>query len=77
MSHALLRQLFAAESGCETDGFKRLQAALTVVCALGTAASSPNPHASRLGFFLQSLLAEGAIHRTRIHCYLVDPVSDL
>ena len=45
----LLRQLFdVAGGGPETDAFKHIRAAFTVLRSLGTAATVSNPHSSRM-----------------------------
>ncbi|ELU07103.1 hypothetical protein CAPTEDRAFT_96159 [Capitella teleta] len=73
-SHVLLRTLFGdAGGGCQTDSFKYLSAALTVIQAFGSAATANNPDSSRLGYFFENVISEGAIYRTKIHCYLSDP----
>lgn len=48
-SMVLLRRLFdVAGGGPETDAFKHLAAAFTVLRALGTAATPANTHSSRI-----------------------------
>ena len=61
----LLRQLFdVAGGGPETDAFKHIRAAFTVLRSLGTAATVSNAHSSRMvsvvlsGTYLQISLKE-------------------
>jgi hypothetical protein len=44
----LLRQLFAIAGGGETDAFKHLAAAFTVLRSLGSAKTSTNSESSRI-----------------------------
>ncbi|CAH1155682.1 unnamed protein product [Phaedon cochleariae] len=75
-SHAsmlLLRQLFAvAGGGPETDAFKHLAAAFTVLRSLGSAKTQKNSEASRIGQFIEVQVTDGALYRTKIHCYFLD-----
>lgn len=75
-SHAsmlLLRQLFAvAGGGPETDAFKHLAAAFTVLRSLGSAKTATNSESSRIGQFIEVQVTDGALYRTKIHCYFLD-----
>ncbi|XP_037301491.1 LOW QUALITY PROTEIN: unconventional myosin-IXb, partial [Manduca sexta] len=72
-SMVLLRRLFdVAGGGPETDAFKHLAAAFTVLRALGTAATPANSHSSRIGHFIEVQVTDGALYRTKIHCYFLD-----
>ncbi|KAJ8935958.1 hypothetical protein NQ318_015793 [Aromia moschata] len=75
-SHAsmlLLRQLFAvAGGGPETDAFKHLAAAFTVLRSLGSAKTMTNSESSRIGQFIEVQVTDGALYRTKIHCYFLD-----
>ncbi|XP_022128945.2 unconventional myosin-IXAa isoform X1 [Pieris rapae] len=72
-SMVLLRRLFdAAGGGPETDAFKHLAAAFTVLRALGTAATRANAHSTRIGHFIEVQVTDGALYRTKIHCYFLD-----
>lgn len=95
-SMVLLRRLFdVAGGGPETDAFKHLAAAFTVLRALGTAATPANTHSSRIvsaacrtlallaraaltpvlcpqGHFIEVQVTDGALYRTKIHCYFLD-----
>ncbi|KAL4708682.1 hypothetical protein ACJJTC_010627 [Scirpophaga incertulas] len=72
-SMVLLRRLFdVAGGGPETDAFKHLAAAFTVLRALGTAATAANSHSSRVGHFIEVQVTDGALYRTKIHCYFLD-----
>ncbi|XP_060802579.1 unconventional myosin-IXAa [Amyelois transitella] len=72
-SMVLLRRLFdVAGGGPETDAFKHLAAAFTVLRSLGTAATSANSHSSRIGHFIEVQVTDGALYRTKIHCYFLD-----
>lgn len=69
----LLRRLFdVAGGGPETDAFKHLAAAFTVLRSLGTAATRANSHSSRIGHFIEVQVTDGALYRTKIHCYFLD-----
>lgn len=73
----LLRQLFAvAGGGAETDAFKHLSAAFTVLRSLGSAKTTTNSESSRIGQFIEVQVTDGALYRTKIHCYFLDQVSD-
>ncbi|XP_058819970.1 myosin-I heavy chain isoform X2 [Topomyia yanbarensis] len=72
-SMLLLRQLFAvAGGGPETDAFKHLAAAFTVLRSLGSAKTSTNSESSRIGQFIEVQVTDGALYRTKIHCYFLD-----
>ncbi|XP_049874409.1 unconventional myosin-IXb [Pectinophora gossypiella] len=72
-SMVLLRRLFdVAGGGPETDAFKHLAAAFTVLRALGAAATPNNTHSSRIGHFIEVQVTDGALYRTKIHCYFLD-----
>nr|CAD7412692.1 unnamed protein product [Timema poppensis] len=65
-SMLLLRQLFdVAGGGPETDAFKHLAAAFTVLRSLGSAKTATNSESSRI-------VTDGALYRTKIHCYFLD-----
>ncbi|XP_077527396.1 unconventional myosin-IXb-like dachs isoform X2 [Haemaphysalis longicornis] len=72
-SMVLLRQLFGvAGGGCETDAFKHLAAAFTVLRSLGCAKTQHNAQSSRIGHFIEVQVTDGALYRTKIHCYFLD-----
>ncbi|XP_063587287.1 unconventional myosin-IXb-like [Penaeus indicus] len=72
-SMLLLRQLFdVAGGGPETDAFKHLAAAFTVLRSLGSAKTSSNTESSRIGHFIEVQVTDGALYRTKIHCYFLD-----
>ncbi|GAB6022561.1 Myosin 10A, isoform D, variant 2 [Chamberlinius hualienensis] len=72
-SMILLRQLFdVAGGGPETDAYKHLAAAFTVLRSLGSAKTSSNSESSRIGHFLEVQVTDGALYRTKIHCYFLD-----
>ncbi|KAL5281767.1 Myo20 family protein [Megaselia abdita] len=72
-SMLLLRQLFAvAGGGPETDAFKHLAAAFTVLRSLGSAKTRSNSESSRIGHFIEVQVTDGALYRTKIHCYFLD-----
>ncbi|XP_023177574.2 unconventional myosin-Ia [Drosophila hydei] len=69
----MLRQLFAiAGGGQETDAFKHLAAAFTVLRSLGSAQTTTNSESSRIGQFIEVQVTDGALYRTKIHCYFLD-----
>ncbi|XP_072390346.1 unconventional myosin-Ia isoform X2 [Diabrotica undecimpunctata] len=73
VSMLLLRQLFAvAGGGPETDAFKHLAAAFTVLRSLGSAKTMTNSESSRIGQFIEVQVTDGALYRTKIHCYFLD-----
>ncbi|XP_059474845.1 unconventional myosin-IXa isoform X2 [Neocloeon triangulifer] len=72
-SMLLLRQLFdVAGGGPETDAFKHLAAAFTVLRSLGSAKTSTNTESSRIGHFIEVQVTDGALYRTKIHCYFLN-----
>lgn len=72
-SMVILRQLFnVVGGGPETDAFKHLAAAFTVLRSLGSAKTSSNSESSRIGNFIEVQVTDGAIYRTKIHCYFLD-----
>ncbi|XP_069688106.1 myosin-I heavy chain isoform X2 [Periplaneta americana] len=72
-SMLLLRQLFdVAGGGPETDAFKHLAAAFTVLRSLGSAKTASNSESSRIGHFIEVQVTDGALYRTKIHCYFLD-----
>lgn len=72
----LLRQLFdVAGGGHETDAFKHLAAAFTVLRSLGSAKTATNSESSRIGQFIEVQVTDGALYRTKIHCYFLDQVG--
>ncbi|KAJ0178564.1 hypothetical protein K1T71_006387 [Dendrolimus kikuchii] len=72
-SMVLLRRLFdVAGGGPETDAFKHLAAAFTVLRALGTAATPRNTNSTRIGHFIEVQVTDGALYRTKIHCYFLE-----
>lgn len=73
-SMVLLRQLFAVAGGHESDTFKQLSAAFTVLRSLGSAQTTTNKESSRIGHFIEAQVSDGALYRTKIHCYFLDQV---
>ena len=72
-SMLLLRHLFdVAGGGPETDSFKHLSAALTVLRSLETAKTASNSEASRIGHFMEVQVSNGALYRTKIRSYFLD-----
>ncbi|RWS31912.1 unconventional myosin-IXb-like protein [Leptotrombidium deliense] len=77
-SMLLLRQLFdMAGGGPETDSFKHLAAAFTVLRSLGSAKTATNSESSRIhvspqGHFIEVQVTDGALYRTKIHSYFLD-----
>ncbi|XP_064477928.1 myosin-I heavy chain-like [Ornithodoros turicata] len=72
-SMLILRQLFdVAGGGSETDAFKHLAAAFTVLRSLGCAKTTVNAQSSRIGHFIEVQVTGGALYRTKIHCYSLD-----
>ncbi|XP_022108413.1 unconventional myosin-IXb-like isoform X2 [Acanthaster planci] len=73
MSQSLLRQLYTiAGGGTETKSFKHLAASFTVLRSLGCAKTASNSDSSRIGYFIEVLLLDCAIYRTKLHCYWLD-----
>ncbi len=76
-SMVILRQLFnVVGGGPETDAFKHLAAAFTVLRSLGSASTVNNSESSRIGNFIEVQVTDGAIYRTKIHCYFLDQVRE-
>ncbi|TRY68528.1 hypothetical protein TCAL_13103 [Tigriopus californicus] len=72
-SMVVLRQLFeSAGGGTETDTFKHLAASFTVLRSLGAAKTTSNRESSRIGHFIEVQVSDGALYRTKIHCYFLD-----
>lgn len=72
-SMLLLRHLFdVAGGGPETDSFKHLSAALTVLRSLETAKTAANSESSRIGHFMEVQVSNGALYRTKIRSYFLD-----
>ena len=73
-SMTLLRKLFevAAVGGHETDTFKHLAASFTVLRSLCAAKTATNRESSRVGHFIEVQVSDGALYRTKIHCYFLD-----
>ncbi|CAL4058834.1 unnamed protein product [Meganyctiphanes norvegica] len=72
-SMLLLRQLFdVAGGGPETDAYKHLAAAFTVLRSFGSAKTTSNSESSRIGHFIEVQVTDGALYRTKIHCYFLD-----
>ena len=70
----LLRQIFASNGGLESDTFKQLSAAFTVLRSLGSAQTATNRESSRIGHFIEAQVSSGELYRTKIHCYFLDQV---
>ena len=88
-SMVLLNQLFdIAGGGPETDAFKHVAAAFSVLRSLGSAKTAANRESSRIvsvvkhcwsdltvsvqGHFIEVQVSEGAVYRTRLYCYSLD-----
>jgi len=74
-SMILLRQLFnLAEGGMseESDTFKHVSAAFTVLRSLGSAQTATNKESSRIGHFIEVQVTDNVLNRTKIHCYFLD-----
>eukprot|EP00095_Tigriopus_kingsejongensis_P002709 maker-scaffold809_size94238-snap-gene-0.26 protein:Tk02709 transcript:maker-scaffold809_size94238-snap-gene-0.26-mRNA-1 annotation:"myosin-i heavy chain" len=72
-SMVVLRHLFeSAGGGTETDTFKHLAASFTVLRSLGAAKTTSNRESSRIGHFIEVQVSDGALYRTKIHCYFLD-----
>uniref|UniRef100_A0A0K2TNA5 Unconventional myosinIXblike [Megachile rotundata] n=2 Tax=Lepeophtheirus salmonis TaxID=72036 RepID=A0A0K2TNA5_LEPSM len=72
-SMILLRQLFEQANGSqETDTFKHLAASFSVLRSLGMAKTASNRESSRIGHFIEVQVSDGALYRTKIHCYFLD-----
>lgn len=74
-SMVLLRHLFTLAEGVnheESDTFKHLSAAFTVLRSLGSAQTATNKESSRIGNFIEVQVTENVLYRTKIHCYFLD-----
>ncbi|XP_038068155.1 myosin-3-like [Patiria miniata] len=72
-SQCLLRQLYSiAGGGNETDSFKHLAASFAVLRSLGCAKTASNSDSSRMGYYIEVLISDCAIYRTKVHCYWLD-----
>lgn len=72
-SMVLLRQLFdIAGGGPETDAFKHVTAAFSVLRSLGSAKTAANRESSRIGHFIEVQVSDGALYRTKLYCYSLD-----
>lgn len=56
----------------ETDTFKHLAAAFTVLRSLCASKTAANRESSRVGHFIEVQVSDGALYRTKIHCYFLD-----
>ena len=77
MPFSLHRQLFAMTGGHDSDTFKQLSAAFTVLRSLGSAQTAANRESSRIGHFIEAQVSDGELYRTKIPCYFLDQVSNL
>ena len=77
MPFSLHRQLFAMTGGHDSDTFKQLSAAFTVLRSLGSAQTAANRESSRIGHFIEAQVSDRELYRTKIHCYFLDQVSNL
>ncbi|GAB6025930.1 Myosin 10A, isoform D, variant 3 [Chamberlinius hualienensis] len=69
----ILRNVFnVAGGGTETDAYKHLSAALTVLRSLGSAKTSENSESNRIGHFLEVHVMNRALYKTKLHCYCLD-----
>ena len=75
-SMILLRHLFNLSEGVtpESDTFKHLSAAFTVLRSLGSAQTATNKESSRIGHFIEVQVTDNILNRTKIHCYFLDQV---
>ena len=73
-SMLLLKQIFSMNGGLESDTFKQLSAAFTVLRSLGSAQTASNRESSRIGHFIEAQVSSGELYRTKIHCYFLDQV---
>ena len=72
---ALLKHLFRITSGENSDVFKHMSAAFTVLRSLGSAQTATNKESSRIGHFIEAQVSNGSeLYRTKIHCYFLDQV---
>lgn len=58
----------------DSDAFKYLSAAITVLRSLGSAQTTSNRESSRIGHFIEAQMSEGELYRTKINCYFLDQV---
>lgn len=72
----LLKHLVAVTCGHHpnTDHFKQLSAAFTVLRSLGSAQTATNKESSRIGHFIEAQVSNGELYRTKLHCYFLDQV---
>ena len=73
-SHAAMKLLRHLNQ--ESDAFKYLSAAITVLRSLGSAQTISNRESSRIGHFIEAQISEGELYRTKINCYFLDQVTD-
>ena len=59
----------------DSDAFKYLSAAITVLRSLGSAQTTSNRESSRIGHFIEAQISEGELYRTKINCYFLDQVN--
>ncbi|XP_072030082.1 LOW QUALITY PROTEIN: myosin-I heavy chain-like [Amphiura filiformis] len=72
-SQLLLRQLHElAGGGAETESFKHLVNAFTVLRSLGCAKTKHNSNSSRMGQYIEVMMSNCSIYRTKLHCYWLD-----
>ena len=71
-SHAAMKLLRHLNQ--DSDAFKYLSAAITVLRSLGSAQTTSNRESSRIGHFIEAQIAEGELYRTKINCYFLDQV---
>lgn len=64
--------MYTQGGGIETDAFKHLAAAFTVLRSLGSAKTASNSESSRIGKFIEVQVTDHHIYRTKIHCYFLD-----
>ena len=79
-SMVLLRHLFTLAEGVnqeQSDTFKHLSAAFTVLRSLGSAQTATNKESSRIGNFIEVQVTENVLYRTKIHCYFLDQVCTI
>lgn len=75
-SQILLRHLFeVASGGIESDIFKNLTAACTLLQSLGHCATPLNLQSSRIGVTVETHFTDSSPYRTKIHCHFTDQVS--
>ena len=59
----------------ESDTFKHMSAAFTVLRSLGSAQTATNKESSRIGHFIEVQVTDNVLNRTKIHCYFLDQVK--